>query len=110
MEQTTVVDMQGKTFEAGHGIDFKILDDKILISTKSETSLELKEGNFHLKGDQLIIKAGHGIKISSVHPNVLVITADTTKQDEKIFDMKKQMDERLKNIEAIFVKIVKANK
>ena len=98
------------SYEAGSGIVFKEIDGKTLICVERATSLELKEGNFTLKGDSLEIRAGHGIKISSVHPNILVLSVDTSKQDERIFDLQKEIDARLKNIEAIFVKIVKQAK
>ncbi len=88
MQTLTEPAMKAKPFEAGDGIEFKILDDKILISAQGTT--RIREGNFLLQGKEIIIEAGKGIKISSRTPNVLVIEANTTKQDEIIYDLKKQ--------------------
>lgn len=97
--------MQTKPFAAGSGIEFKELGDKILITGQSRT--RLKEGNFLLEAEHIEIRAGHGIKISSIHPNILIIAADTIKQDEKIYDLQQGLDKRLEVIEKIFSRIIK---
>lgn len=97
-----------KPIEYGSGIIVKELEDKILICAENKT--RLKEGNFSLEAYEIIIKAGKGIKISSIGKDTLVITADTTNQDEANFDFRKEIDERLKNIEVVFAKILKQAK
>ena len=105
MNLTVTEPSMQKQFESGSGIEFKHIDDKILISAQCTT--RLKEGEFFIEGDHVEIRAGHGVKISSIHPNILVITADTTKQDEKIYDLQKQVNARLETIEKVFSKILK---
>ena len=78
------------TYEAGQNIEFKHLDDKTLITAKNTT--RIVEGNFSLEGEQIIIKAGHGIKISSIGKDTLCISADTAKVDEAIYDFRKRLD------------------
>lgn len=97
-----------KPIEYGSGIIVKNLDDKILICAENKT--KIREGNFLLVGDNIVVEAGKGIKISSRHPNVLVISCDTSKQDEIIFDLKKEINSRLETIEKVFAKIIKSVK
>jgi hypothetical protein len=106
MQTLTEPTMQ-KPFEAGNGIELKNLDDKILISAKCTT--RLKEGNFLIEGDSVEIRAGHGIKISSIHPNILVVSADTAKQEEKIFDFNKRLETVEKSLVSV-LNILKALK
>lgn len=97
-----------KTIEYGTGLTVKYLDDKVIVC--ADNKMRMIEGNFKLEGDTIIIEAGNGIKISSRHPNVLVISSDTTKVDEKMHDLSKSIDERLKVIESVFAKILKSVK
>ena len=48
-----------KVFEAGSNIELKDLGDKILVTAKNTT--RIKETNFELEAEQIIIKAGAGI-------------------------------------------------
>jgi hypothetical protein len=100
--------MQHKPFEAGDGIELKILDDKILISAQCTT--RLKEGNFLLEAEVIHIQAGSGIKISSKGKDTLVISCDLTKLEEKFYDLKKNVDSRLEIIEKIFISLKKQSK
>lgn len=93
-----------KPFEAGSNIEFKELDDKIVITAKNTT--RIKEGNFLLEGEEIEIRADKGIKISSIHPNILVITADTAKTQEAIFDFNKRIEVVEKSL-ATILKILK---
>ena len=105
----TISDMQEKQFEAGSGIEFKkISDDKILISATTKTKFLVN--GFTIEGKEIIIEGDKGIKISSRHPNVLVISMDITKVEEGLYDLKKEVDARLKTIEEIFLKIVRNTK
>ena len=94
-----------KPTEFGEGLIVRELDDKILITGQTRTAL--KDGHFLLDAEVIHIEAGPGIKISSKGKDTLVISCDLTKHEAKLYDMKKEMDERLKTIEAIFLKIVK---
>lgn len=96
--------MQPKPIEYGHGLVVKELDDIILITTEGRT--HLKEGNFTLDAEVIHIEAGPGIKISSKGKDTLVISVNTTKMEEKIFDLNK----RFEVIEKGMTKIMKANK
>lgn len=106
----TLVDplMQSKPTEYGSGFIVKDLPDKKLICVDIKT--RIKQGNFNLEGEHIVVECGHGIKISSKHPNTLVISADLTKLEEKIFDLEKAVDKRLETIEKIFTKIIKDTK
>lgn len=97
-----------KPIEYGSNLIAKELDDKTILIAKNTTRIQ--EGNFLLEGEHIEIRAGKGVKVSSIAPNILVISCDTTKQDEAIYDLRKEVDARLKNIEAIFVKLVKGSK
>lgn len=101
----TQIELANKPIESGTGIEIKILDDKIIIC--AENKMRIREGNFLLQGEEIIIEAGRGIKISSRHPNILVIETNLTKIEEKVYDLQKSMDERLKVIESVFSKILK---
>ena len=92
-----------KPFEAGTNIEFKELDDKILITAKNKT--RIKEGNFSLEADEIIIESGPGIKISSKGKDTLVVSAVHTKMDEAVHDMK-EMNKRMEVIEKSFVNIL----
>lgn len=94
--------------EYGTGIVVKEMPDKIMVCAENTT--RLIQGNFILEGKEIIVESGEGIKISSRHPNILVISVDTKKQDEAFFDLKKNTDERLKVIEQVFSKILKSIK
>ena len=78
-----------KPFEAGTNIEFKELDDKILITAKNKT--RIKEGNFSLEADEIIIESGPGIKISSKGKDTLVISADLKKMEESLYDFNKRL-------------------
>lgn len=97
--------MSHKPTEYGSGIVVKELDDKILICADSRT--HLKEGNFLLNAEVIHIKSGPGIKISSEGTDTLVISANLTPLEEKIFDLKEDVDSRLINIERAFKLILK---
>ena len=97
--------MTVKPIEYGSGIVVKEIDDKILICAENKT--RLKESNFSLEAHEIIIEAGKGVKISSKGKDTLVISVDTTKQDEKIYDMQQEMDRRLTTIEKIFLQLKK---
>lgn len=105
METATETSISTKPFFPGRGIEFKELDDKILITGQSRT--HLKDGNFTLDAAVIHIKAGSGIKISSLGNDTLLISSNLTKIEEDIFDFKKSVDERLKNIEKAFSTILK---
>ena len=105
METTIEPSMQVKPFSPGRNIEFKELDDKILISATSPT--HFKEGNFTLDAHTIHIQAGPGVKISSRGNNTLVISADLNHIEEDVFDFKKSVDERLKVIEKSFALILK---
>lgn len=98
--------IQSKPIEYGSGIIVKELDEKIIISAETR----LREGNFLIQGECVDVRAGNGIKISSVHPNILVITANTTKMEEKIFDLENAFNKRLENIEKAFSQLLKKAK
>ena len=98
----------GFVFEAGSGIVFKEVDGKTLICADVKT--RIKETNFLLEGDHVEIRAGQGVKIQSIHPNIIVVSVDTTKQDERIYNLQQEVDKRLETIETIFLKIVKDSK
>ena len=97
--------MQHKPIEYGDGLIVRNLDDKILISAQCAT--RIREGNFLLQGEEIIIEAGRGIRISSRHPNILVIEANLTKMEEKVFDLQQEVNKRLEVIEKVFGKILK---
>lgn len=105
METSTETSTHLKPFAAGHGIEFKELPEKILITGQSRT--HLKDGNFILDAEVIHIQAGPGIKISSKGRDTLVISCNLDKMEEEIFDFKKSVDERLKNIEKAFSTILK---
>lgn len=105
METLTEVAMQHKPIEYGSGLIVRHLDDKILISAQCTT--RLKEGNFLLEAEHITIEAGPGIRISSKGKDTLVISCNLTKMEEKIFDLKQEVDKRLETIEKIFTKIIK---
>jgi len=102
------VDLADKTLKAGSGILFKFLDDKILISAENTT--RIIQGSFVLEGKEIVIESGRGIKISSRHPNILVIESDLTKVEEAMYDLKKSTDDRLRVIETVFAQIIKKAK
>ena len=93
-----------KPFEAGSNIELKDLGEKILIATKNAT--KLKEWNFLLEGDHVEIRAGQGVKISSIHPNIIVVSVDSTKQDEAIYDFNQRIEVVEKSL-ATIMKILK---
>lgn len=95
-------------YEAGSNIEFKHIGDKTFITARDTT--KIKEGNFLLEGDHVEIRAGQGVKISSIHPNIIVVSVDTTKQDERIYDLQQEMNKRLETIERVFSKILKTIK
>ena len=108
MENTLEAHTHSKPFEAGEGIEFKILDDKILITGQSRTLL--KEGNFLLDGKVIHVESGKGITISSRGRDTLVVSANLTKMEEKIFDLQQEVNKRLETIERVFSKILKTVK
>ena len=64
--------MQDKPIELGENLIIRHLDAKTLISGQIAT--RLKQGDFMLEGEHIEIRAGQGVKISSIHPNILVIS------------------------------------
>lgn len=105
MEEIIKSSMLTKNIEAGHGINIKILDDKILISAQCAT--RLKEGNFLLESDHINVESGPGIIISSRGKDTLVISCNLKNIEEKVYDLEKSVDKRLETIEKIFTKIIK---
>ena len=98
------------TYEAGQNIEFKHLDDKTLITAKNTT--RIAETNFELEAEQIIFEGGRGVKISSRGKDTLIITADLSKLEEKIFDLSKRvevMEKSMVNILTILkaLKVVK---
>lgn len=104
-ETITLHDTSHRTVEAGSGIVFKYIDDKIIISAKNTT--RIKEGVFSLEGKEIIIEGGKGVTISSRHPNILVIHANLSKVEEKILELEEEVNKRLEIIEKCFSKIMK---
>lgn len=100
--------MQTKPFAAGSGIEFKELGDKILITGQSRTLI--KEGNFTLDSDVIHIEAGPGIKISSKGKDTLVISCNLTKFEEQMYELKKEIRDRLEVVEKAFTQIIKSVK
>lgn len=94
-----------RNLEPGSNIEFKELEDKIIVAAKNTT--KIKEGNFLLEAEQIVIKAGVGISISSIGTDTLVISANHTKMEEGLYDLRKEVDERLKVIEQVFSQILK---
>ncbi len=94
-----------KPIEYGKGIVVKELDDKVLLCAESKT--RLKEGNFHLEAEEIIIEAGSGVKISSRGHNTLIISCNLVKIEEKIFDFQKEINARLEVLEKALHKILK---
>ena len=105
MQDTLEPSMQTKPIEYGDGLIVRNLDDKILISAQCTT--RLKEGNFLLEAEAIHIEAGAGVKISSRGKDTLVISADLTKLEAKVYDMQVEMDRRLTTIEKIFLQLKK---
>lgn len=108
IEQSTSTEIKQLPIEYGSGILVKYLDDKIIICAKNTTKLQ--QGSFTLEADVIKIESGKGVVISSKGKDTLVISADLIKLDEMIFDLKKDTDARLKNIEQAFAQILRTIK
>jgi len=94
-----------KIIEYGTGLIIKELDDKKIICAENTTKIQ--QGSFVLESDVIKIESGAGVRISSKGKDTLIISADLTKIDEKLFDLRKDVDARLKVIETVFAKILK---
>ena len=105
MHTVQEIDMPTKPIQLGENLIIRNLDDKTFITGQSRTII--KEGNFTLDAQEILIEAGPGIKISSKGKDTLVISCDLTKIEAKIFDLQQAVDKRLETIEKIFTKIIK---
>ena len=109
------IDIQDAVICEGDGI--KIVADteskRVILSAPNTNKTTLKVGPFTLTGDAVEVAAGDNVRISSVHPNKLTISADIAKETARIVELEKQvkeMSERCQVIEKAFSQIIKAVK
>lgn len=93
---------------AGDNVRIQVDPDtkQIFISAPAINMTRLKHGPFSLIGEMVEIEAGPNIKINSVHPNKLIIGADITREQLRILELEK----RLENMEKVVATLLKDKK
>ena len=79
---------------------------RLFISAPNINKTNLKQGPFLLSGEHIEICAGKNIEITSIHPNTLIIGADISKEQLKIIELNK----RIENLEKVIAVLLKDKK
>ena len=88
---------------AGENIKVTVDGDKTIISALTINQTRLKNGPFIVSGNEVVIEAGERIKISTVHPDKLIISADINKEIVRIVDL----ETRIANLEKVISKLLR---
>lgn len=87
----------------GRNIEVKANGQKIFFEAPQLNLTRIKCAEFSLQGESIEIRAGRGIRISSVSPNVLIISAQHNELEAQYVDLQKRFD----NLESLFLKQIK---
>jgi hypothetical protein len=90
-------------FLAGENIKITIDGDKTIISAPQLSNTNIKNGPFMLSGQCVEIEAGKNIKISTSHPNKMIIEADFAKELVRIVDL----ETRIASLEKVIASLLR---
>jgi len=79
---------------------------QIFISSPTLNYTRIKHGPFMVQGEFVEIESGPNIKINSVHPNKLIIGSDISREQLRILELEK----RLENMEKVVATLLKDKK
>jgi hypothetical protein len=88
---------------AGRNIEVKASGNKVFIEAPQLNQTRIKHAEFDLQGDYIEIRAGKGIHLSSISPNVLVISSQHNEIEAQYIDLQK----RFENLESLVLKQIK---
>lgn len=90
---------------SGRNIEIKRLGQKIIVDAPSLNKQRVKCAEFDLIGDQIEIRAGKGIRLSSINPNVLIISSHYSELEAQYIDLQR----RFENLEKLFLNTLHKN-
>lgn len=87
----------------GRNVEVKMFAGKLMVDAPLLNQTRLKYAEFDLKGDCIEIRGGKGIKITTAHPNVLIISSHYNEIEAAYSDLQKRFD----NLERLFLERIK---
>ena len=88
---------------AGENIKITIDGEKMIISAPNLSNTNIKNGPFTLSGQCVEIEAGKNVKISTSHPNKMIIEADFAKETVRLVDV----ENRIASLEKVIASLLR---
>lgn len=91
------------TLRAGENIRIVQDGEDTFIHAPLTNKTTMKQGVFLVQGDAVEVRGGEHIRVTSINPDVLVITVDIDKEKARIVDLER----RVKNLEKVIADLLK---